>query len=671
MTTRPVESKHLVKWMVCFILSFVAYLWAADENVDKEASDTSLINKITNLVKEHTSEPTNTHENTQPDSAAPAQMTDDEATNEAAPKVRPLGEGTQTTAAGAEIVSDNHTELTTDKGGQKLVSLDCPDASVRELIINLATLYDLSIVVPPNEDLRSARTSLRLRNVTWQNAYDTILEGTPYTYTYENSIVKIIPRSAAGKRGAVINSVLKLAFVKADNVLKSINGILQSDKRSNAAATTNATKGVIQHTSNSNVTGGSDGPILIADAQTNTILVRGTQAQIDMVKSLVQAMDIAEAQVMIESKIVSLADVNFDALGIRWGGASNTDTTDTTKGYEYSINDKTYTNRTGDMTTQITQAANSFSGPMAGERLFHWGKNRAPYENQRNDSIVFTASEFKVVLRALEKKSKTKVVSNPTVVTMNNETATIKVVEQYPIAKYEVNQQTGATNINGFDYKDIGLTMKVTPTVRDRFISMDVAPELSAIKAPLTFTSSTGTSQTVPDIVARSTTTHVTLQSGYTLAMSGLISETSTKTVEKVPFLGDIPVIGRLFQSKTDNKERDNLVVFLTATQIGYDGSILYDSVPGARNMDPRSMYSTEMTTDELPGQQSVGEEREMYQEVQRQRDIKAKAANIVKLEQEINKLKSEDAKEKVSKSGSRSAKNKRHLAPKTIDYGF
>jgi type IV pilus assembly protein PilQ len=210
-------------------------------------------------------------------------------------------------------------------------------------------------------------------------------------------------------------------------------------------------------------------------------------------------------------------------------------------------------------------------------------------------SAVFSADQFKLVLAALTQLNNTKIVSNPTVVTLNNTEAQINVGQQYPIPSYSFNQQTGTFQVDGFIYKDIGIILKVTPQVNARgFIKLTLAPEVSENQGTTTFGGASGAS--IPIIGTRKATTQVSIKDGYTMGIGGLISTNFNKGVTKVPFLGDIPLIGYLFKQDSTNNTVDNLVIFITAKTISAEGA------PTEQIYDSREVRKFGMKRSDLPG---------------------------------------------------------------------
>jgi type II secretory pathway component GspD/PulD (secretin) len=167
----------------------------------------------------------------------------------------------------------------------------------------------------------------------------------------------------------------------------------------------------------------------------------------------------------------------------------------------------------------------------------------------------------------LSSNSTTKILSNPRVVTLDNEKASFNVTLQYPLPNYTFNSSTGAEQLNGFTYQNIGIIFEVTPHVNNAgLITLDLHPQISSMGDKISIsTGSTSSSVTVPEINNQETKTKVMVENGKTLVIAGLIYDSKVVTKNKVPVLGDIPWIGNLLFNNTDTVvSRKELLIFMT-----------------------------------------------------------------------------------------------------------
>lgn len=190
----------------------------------------------------------------------------------------------------------------------------------------------------------------------------------------------------------------------------------------------------------------------------------------------------------------------------------------------------------------------------------------------RLTSAVFSASDFNVIVSALKSQNNTKVVSNPTVVTLNNSEATLNIGSEFPIPSYTYNSERGTFEVSGFQYKPIGIILKVTPQVNGQgVIRLKLEPEVSQTNGATTFGGAGGA--TIPIIATRKVVTNISLKDGYTAGIGGLVTTNKDHGGTKVPILGDIPGLGRLFSSKSVNDQTTNLLIFITAKTVNPDGA--------------------------------------------------------------------------------------------------
>ncbi len=210
-------------------------------------------------------------------------------------------------------------------------------------------------------------------------------------------------------------------------------------------------------------------------------------------------------------------------------------------------------------------------------------------------SAVFSSSDFNVIVSALKQQNNSKVVSNPTIVTLNNTEAVINIGQEFPVPSYTYNEQRGSFEVSGFTYKPIGIILKVTPQVNARgVIKLALEPEVSIQNGSTSFGGAGGAE--IPIIGTRKVKTQVSLKDGYTMGIGGLISSATSHGGTKVPILGDIPLLGRLFSSKSVNDEATNLLIFITAKTVNADGASPEEV------FDPRAVQAIGMSREDMPG---------------------------------------------------------------------
>jgi type IV pilus assembly protein PilQ len=187
----------------------------------------------------------------------------------------------------------------------------------------------------------------------------------------------------------------------------------------------------------------------------------------------------------------------------------------------------------------------------------------------------------------------TKVVSNPRIVVLNNQTALIQVGQEIPVPNFERNETTGSMEVTGFNYRNTGVVLNVTPHINSEDeILVDLSPEVSAVGST---NQSFGANQIeAPKFDTTKAKTQVLIQSGQTIAIGGLLTDTTNIKEDKVPYFGDIPLIGKLFRSKTTSSaanpstQKVETLFFVTVTTVDSQGQPADAKVDGKNDQSQK-----------------------------------------------------------------------------------
>ncbi len=541
------------------------------------------------------------------------------------------------------------------------LSVDFPDEDIKTILRNVADLFELNIVVP---DTLTGKTSIKLRDVTWEQIFTVVLSPVGYTYVKEGNIIKIVSNELLQLEPAA-TEVFIINNAKADDLKPTIVGLVDA-----------ASGGKVE-----------------VNPRANALIITERPSRMSRIKTIIDQLDRATDQVMIESKFVEVTDRDIRNIGVNWASlqnfslgasnirqgwnrsrdqawtannqgfnsngtannssntngttntSSNGTTADTTANnsitYVTGVQPGVIANTTMNLQTGVvsglptnvattTQPVTTTTPPIIATALSTYtggissGTNTSTSNSITNAitngitntasstvsdllsltnngttgriaTAVFSASDFNVVISALKTQANTKVMSNPTVVTLNNTEAILNIGQEFPIPSYNYNSERGTFEVSGFAYKPIGILLKVTPQVNARgIIKLNLEPEISQ-QADFTSFGGAGGAQ-IPIISTRKVKTQVSLKDGFTMGIGGLITDTKSDGGTKVPVLGSIPVLGRLFSSKNVSNTATNLLIFITAKTLSADGAAPEDV------FDPRSILATGMTRDDLPG---------------------------------------------------------------------
>lgn len=329
------------------------------------------------------------------------------------------------------------------------------------------------------------------------------------------------------------------------------------------------------------------------DVRTNTVFYREGKSNLDKIQEFLIAIDQPTQQVMIEARLVEVTANPRQSYGINWSGVVGGSATAKTFRYGGTLPDvdgsQTLEFQNGQATlndfVQVGGNARRGAAPDGGpaENLNPLTGLSTGFANSfGNQLAILSIPQMSLTTRLLNEDSDAEFLANPRIVTANNQKAEIKITRNQPVPQLNFNEQTAQAVFSGFQDKEFGNTLTVTPIInKDQFITLNVKPEISNKVGDATFTFS-GAVVTSPVIDKRVLESNVLIKSGDTLAIGGLLQDEQTKASSKVPVLGDIPILGYLFQEKLNQRNKRNLLVFVTPTVIkqGY-GTGLESQVGG------------------------------------------------------------------------------------------
>jgi type IV pilus secretin PilQ/predicted competence protein len=321
----------------------------------------------------------------------------------------------------------------------------------------------------------------------------------------------------------------------------------------------------------------SSGEAPQVDVRTNTIFFREGKTNADKVMRFLESIDSPTKQVMIEARLVEVTANPQQSYGINWGGVTGSASTPMTVKY-------------GGSNLATTAGTSPLTAPTSGVfQLNDIVKSAANVSSLANSvagqTSILSIQQMSLTMRLLNEDADAEFLANPRIVAANNEKATIKITRNQPVPQLNFNEQTAQAVFGGFQDKEFGNTLVVTPQInKDQFVTLRVQPEISNKVGDSTFTFS-GATVASPIIDKRTFDSNVLIKSGDTLAIGGLLQDEITKAGTKVPVVGDIPLFGKIFQSKQNARTKRNLLVFVTPTIIkqGY-GTGLESQISGLKN---------------------------------------------------------------------------------------
>ncbi len=453
-------------------------------------------------------------------------------------------------------------------GEADTISVDFPNEEIRTVLRNVSDLYMLNIVIP--EDLQGT-TSIKLRDVSWRQIFNVVLNPIGFTYIEEGNIIQIVSKDTLNFEPPV-TEIFMLNYAEASQVSGTISSMVDAEK----------------------------GGRVQVDARTNGLIVTERQSKMASIRQVIDRLDKPTLQVMIETRFVEVTNQDVSKIGMKWNSLEELDVSASGLGRTYSDidgrngsrnNGTENNNETNFGTVDLAIGDTSISGDpgirsgqfvnnLTGQTLLDATTNSDTFVAQsavRNlnslvhtgdltkvTSAVFNSSQIGFIFSALKEQGNSRLVSHPTIVTLNNQEAEISIGEQFPIPNYQYNEERGTFEVSGFDYKDIGVILKVKPSVNNKgLITLKVVPEVSSRTGEREFGGASGAS--IPIISTRRTQTQIALQDGSTMGLGGLMQATEVEESTKVPFLHKIPGIGAAFRHKDKDASKMNLLIFITA----------------------------------------------------------------------------------------------------------
>ena len=408
---------------------------------------------------------------------------------------------------------------------------------------NLNFQFDprLTAVGPDGKATNQPNVSIRFENVTAQEALNAVLENYNLMLIRDpkSKIARITIRDPKAE-DPLVSRILQLRYADPTNVV----GLLKATLSPRSS--------------------------VVADQRTGQLIVTTTEKELDNANTLVAKLDTPTRQVLIEAKLIETSVNPRSLKGIDWSG--------TLEGQHFSIGNNTPDQQSfkpGSPAIPGPDPANPALGATPGTpdtpaifgRVFDAGPKVAVNSvSGFYPPVAFlNADGVSAVLSFINKDSDSSVVATPRAVTLDNQMAQLSVTRAFPIfliTPGSANSPAGAS----IQYTNLGTILNVTPRIAaDRNISMKVIPEVSNIDSVDKQTIN-GQVNTANIYAIRKIETHVMIPSGNTLVMGGMLNDSVTKQWTKVPVLGDIPVLGWAFRSEGKNRNKANLLIFITPT---------------------------------------------------------------------------------------------------------
>lgn len=405
-----------------------------------------------------------------------------------------------------------------DLDKNKPLDLDFKDIPVRDVLQILANINHSNMVI---SDAVKGNISLHLEHVSWQQALDVILQEQGLGVEKENHVMMILPLDAIAEHQEMQQNLENLAPLQSRVV-----ALHYAKAEDIAALVKNQNKPLLSARGN-----------ISADKRTNTLWIEDVPYKLDEVQQFIRQVDVPVKQVLIEARIVTIDKKYEQELGVRFG---------------------------------LTRPNNNLSGSLEGANNLIKNNNAdfindplsrlnvdLPTQNPNAASIGLALATLgggnllDLELSALETEGAGQIISSPRLMTANQQPATILSGQEIP---YQQSAKYGATSVA---FQKAVLSLTVTPQITPQG-KLLLTLQVNQDRPSATLV------QGVPEIETREIQTQVLINDGQTLVLGGIYEQNRKNQVERVPFVGNLPVIGGLFRHTLIHKDRRELLIFVT-----------------------------------------------------------------------------------------------------------
>jgi len=444
------------------------------------------------------------------------------------------------------------------------ITYSCTELPIENVLMDLAEQAKIDIVKSPKV---TGNVTVKVTDVPLEEALSNILAAHDYTYIATESMIRVMPLSEITvAREQLVTRVYRITYADANEVAAALGSFVSQRGK------------------------------VAFNKGTSHIIVTDTEGKIKGIDKFIEEIDLMTPQVLVEVRIYDITSSEGFELGSQWHAGRNTplkttttrnldvdsdfpttlieevtitefseDRTDERVGEERGDDiDYTDTRDEDSITTETTMREIPLGTYMDTATERYTTRRRKPFVGGSFDretggtlsfSLLNDAVDIDLALSILHKEVEAKLLANPRILVLDNETANFEIIREIPYR--ELLQVAREDPMTYTEYKDVGVQLNVTPHIaRDGMIRLRIKPEFGVVVG--------FNAEGAPTVDTRRANTVAMIKNGQTIAMSGLRKRETTKDISKVPLLGDLPLLGGLFKSETESVEINELVIFIT-----------------------------------------------------------------------------------------------------------
>jgi len=417
----------------------------------------------------------------------------------------------------SETASIQSAEVTTGENGEKLISMDFQDVPLKQILKIFSQQAGMNFVA--SENIQDKKVTLFMDRVSVEDALNTILSANGFIFEKQPGANIFIVKNAGKSAVTVITKIYKLSYA-------TVSGAGVGEGQAGEGI-----ERVIQNILTSNGK-------MIVDSRTNSLLITDIPSNFASIEEVLKELDIKTQQVMISAEIMEVSLDTLKRIGVEWGTA----------------------------TGQLMSYA-------AGTRSTFWPFKRGLFKDAAIENTAGSVSftNLSAVVQAIKTDVNTQHLARPRLLTLNNRTAEMKITKNAAVSTTTVTISQGGSpqTTTSLERYEVGTTLKVTPHInKDDYITLTIEPEVSRVTE-----SAFGSGNYDP--LKRTSKTSIMVKDGETIVIAGLIEREDTDSNRKVPILGEVPFLGKIFDRDSKTRSDTEVLVFITTQVIKEDGSAL------------------------------------------------------------------------------------------------
>ncbi len=402
---------------------------------------------------------------------------------------------------------------------QKKVSIDVSDVPIEMVIRQLAEQVDVDFIKSPKV---TGNVTVTLTGVSVEEALQSILDVHGCAYIKGENVIRILSREEVPEISErLVTETFEIIYADATAVIKAL------ERFKSAQGSVSSIKG------------------------TSYIIVQDTENKVRDIASLIEKIDRITPQVLVEVRIYDITCQDYLDLGIDWYAGRRTNYSGSS--HTSPINDDIVVSKGGSDTY-----LNSITDPSLGASFSaETNKTEVTTKGYIQFGLLNDHIDINAKLRAEQESINAKLLANPRIMVLDNETALFDIVTEHPYVERTI---TGATVTETVKFKPVGIKLGVTPHVtRDGMVRMHIQPEFGVVITNVQISSSD-----VPVVDTRKVDTIALIKDGHAVVLGGLRKKDTTQQLNKVPLLSDVPILGNLFKFEGETTVVTELVVFIT-----------------------------------------------------------------------------------------------------------